>query len=94
MELIDTDEHSRFLSMLERHGLPTNDFVLSEVDTTDPKSDEIYALQGWLSIRRLSNNLQREYLIGDESDWLDHFSRDVHAGAFGPYVSGRSHQHG
>jgi hypothetical protein len=90
MELIDTDEHSRFLSMLERHGLATNDFILSEVDTTDPKTDEIFALQGWLSIRRLSNNLQREYLIGDESDWLEHFSRDVHAGAFGPYVSGRA----
>ena len=93
MELIDTDEHSRFLSMLERHSLPTNDFILSEVDMTDPKSDEIFALQGWLSIRRLSNNLQREYLIGDESDWLEHFSRDVHAGAFGPYVSG-GRQHG
>ncbi|MGO4304318.1 MULTISPECIES: transcriptional regulator [unclassified Cupriavidus] len=89
MELIDADEHSRFLSLLERHGLPHHDFVLIEIDTTDPRSDEIYGLQGWLTVRRLSNNIEREYLIGDESDWLEHFSRDVHAGAFGPFTRGR-----
>lgn len=88
MELIEPSEHSRFLSFLERHGLPRQDFMLVEVDTTDPKSDEIYGLQGWVTIRRLSSGAFREYLIGDESDWLEHFSRDVHAGTFGPFTAG------
>ncbi|MGO4327635.1 transcriptional regulator [Cupriavidus sp. 2TAF22] len=88
MELIDPSEHSRFLSFLERHSLPQHDFVLVEVDTTDPKSDEIFGLQGWITIRRLSAGTSREYLIGDESDWLEHFSKDVHAGTFGAFTPG------
>lgn len=82
MRLIEPDEHRDFLATLERRGLAEGDFDLQETDTTDPKGDENLGLQGYVTITRLSTQITKEYVIGDESDWLQHFRKDLEAGAF------------
>ncbi|MFM0327892.1 transcriptional regulator [Caballeronia glebae] len=82
MRLIEPDEHKDFLATLQRSGLAEDDFALLETDTTDPKGDENLGLQGYVTIARLSTQVKREYVIGDESDWLQHFTRDLEAGVF------------
>jgi hypothetical protein len=82
MRLIEPDEHKDFLATLERSGLAEGDFDLLETDTTDPKGDENLGLQGYVSITRLSTQVTKEYAISDESDWLEHFKKDLVAGAF------------
>jgi hypothetical protein len=86
MRLIEPDEHKDFLATLQRNGLPEGDFDLLETDTTDPKGDENFGLQGYVTITRRSTQVTKEYAIGDESDWLQHFRRDLEAGAFGRQV--------
>ena len=34
-------------------------------------------------LTRLSTQVTKEYPIGDETDWLQHFRKDLEAGAFG-----------
>ncbi|WP_322024882.1 transcriptional regulator [Burkholderia sp. BCC1977] len=82
MRLIETDEHKAYLATLERHGLTADDFNVLETDTTDPKGDENLGLQGYVTITRFSTQISREYVIGDESDWLQHFRKDLEAGVF------------
>ncbi|SOE97151.1 hypothetical protein SAMN05414139_10226 [Burkholderia sp. D7] len=82
MRLIEPDEHKEFLATLERIGLARDDFSLQETDTTDPKGDENFGLQGYVVITRLSTRVAKEYTIGDESDWLEHFRKDLKAGVF------------
>lgn len=82
MRLIEPDEYRDFLATLERHGLAEGDFDLQETDTTDPKGDENLGLQGYVTITRCSTRITKEYVIGDESDWLQHFRKDLEAGAF------------
>jgi hypothetical protein len=44
MRLIESD----FLAALQRHGLDEGDFELLDADTTDPKGDENFGLQGYV----------------------------------------------
>jgi hypothetical protein len=82
MRLIEPDEHKDFLATLQRNGLSEGDFDLLETDTTDPKGDENFGLQGYVTITRLSTQVTKEYPIGDECDWLQHFRKDLEAGIF------------
>lgn len=82
MELIEPGEMRDFEAALARHHLDANDFELSEIDTTDPKTDEIIALTGTLSITRKSTGKQKEYPIGDCSSWVAEFQRDLVNGDF------------
>jgi len=79
MRLIEPDEHKEFLATLERIGLARDDFSLQETytDTADPKGDENFGLQGYVVITRLSMRVTKEYRIGDEGDWLEHFRKDL-----------------
>lgn len=82
MRLIEPDEHKDFLATLQRNGLAEGDFELLEADTTDPKGDENFGLQGYVTITRLSTRVAKEYPIGDECDWLQRFRKDLEAGVF------------
>lgn len=77
MNLIEADEMSEFRSILSRSGLSVKDFELRETDTTDPRTDEIYALTGFVRILRKSTGKQREYPTGDGSKWVEEFARDL-----------------
>jgi hypothetical protein len=77
MRLIEPDERQEFVAALQRHGLAEGDFEFLETDTTDPKGDENFGLQG-----RLSTQITREYPIGYETDWVQHFRHDLEAGIF------------
>ena len=82
MRLIEPDEQQDFLATLQRNGLAADDFELVETDTTDPKGDENFGLQGYVTVTRLSTQVTREYPIGYETDWVQHFKKDLEAGIF------------
>ena len=77
MKLIEADDLREFEALLARQHLAAHDFELSEIDTTDPKTDEIFALAGTLTITRKSSWRQKQYPIGDGSLWLAEFQRDL-----------------
>ncbi|SAL86974.1 hypothetical protein AWB67_07319 [Caballeronia terrestris] len=82
MRLIEPDEHEHFLATLQRIGLEKDDFDLQKTDTTDPRTDECLGLLGYVTVARRSTRVVREYVLGDESDWLEHFRKDLEAGIF------------
>ena len=82
MELIEPDEMTEFNAVLARYQLDAADFALSEIDTTDPKTDEILALTGILTVTQKSTDRQKQYPIGDGSTWVAEFQRDVIEGHF------------
>lgn len=77
MKLIEQDEKDDFKSVLVRFNLSEADFDLTEADTTDPKTDEIFALTGIVTVTRKSTNRKAQYPIGDGSKWVEEFERDV-----------------
>jgi hypothetical protein len=82
MQLIEPVEHQDFLAILQRKGLAEGEFELVETDTTDPRGDENFGLQGYVAVTRLSTQITREYPIGYETDWVQHFRQDLEAGVF------------
>ncbi|ABC38132.1 hypothetical protein [Burkholderia thailandensis] len=82
MRLIEPNEHDGYLAALHGRGLSGSDFTLRETDTTDPKGDENIGQTGFVTITRRSTHATREYPLGDASDWLQHFRKDLEAGAF------------
>lgn len=82
MKLIDPDEKSDFYAILQAQHLAAEDFELNEVDTTDPKTDEIFALTGFVTVSRKSSGRKKQYPIGDGSTWVAEFERDLLQGAF------------
>ena len=83
MKLIEQDELDAYRAVLARFGLRGDDFDLSETDTTDPKTDEIFALEGFVVITRKSTQQQKQYPIGDGSAWVEAFARDLARDYFG-----------
>ena len=82
MELIEESEMNDFLAVLKSHHLDAADFSFSEIDTTDPKSDEIFPLQGRLTVTRKSSGKSRQYAIGDDTSWVHLFQKELDEGAF------------
>ena len=82
MRLIEPDEYQDFLSTVQGRGLAEDDFEVQETDTTDPKGDENFGLQGYVTVTRLSTQITREYPIGYETDWVQHFRQDLEAGVY------------
>ena len=54
MKLIEEDEMNDFQRVLKRFKLSVEDFDLAQTDTTDSKTDEIYALAGFVLVTRRS----------------------------------------
>jgi hypothetical protein len=77
MKLIEPDEMEDFHKVLARFKLSAKDFDLVETDTTDPQSDEIFGLTGFVTITRKSTGKQNHYPIGDGSTWVAQFQRDI-----------------
>jgi hypothetical protein len=82
MGLVEPDEMTEFETVLTRYHLEKGDFELSEIDTTDPKTDEILALTGMLTVTQKSTGSRKQYTIGDGSTWVAEFRRDVSEGYF------------
>lgn len=74
-----------FQRVLKRFKLPLEDFDLAETDTTDPKTDEIFALTGFVVVTQRSTNLKAQYPIGDGSRWVEEFERDIEKNLFGRF---------
>jgi len=83
MVLIEPDELRYFLDILASRSCSADDFELRERDLTDPKSDELCPMKGYVNIRRISNNAAADYPTGDGSSWVGDFGRDLRAGRFG-----------
>lgn len=83
MRLIEPDELQHFFTILAGHACPADDFELRERDLTDPKSDELCPMKGYVKVRRKSTNAVIDYPTGDGSSWVGDFERDLDAGRFG-----------
>lgn len=83
MRLIEPDEMRQYAEVLNTGAWDAADFELSEVDVTDPGSDELLPMRGYVDIRRASTEHRREYATGDGAAWVEAFERDLLAGRFG-----------
>jgi len=63
MTVIAPDEKAEFLAILERHRLDESDFLVQEGGESDVV-DDVYPLQGLVTITRRSTLKEREYRIG------------------------------
>lgn len=82
MSVIAPDEKADFVTILHRHQLSEADFLLQETDTPDVV-DEVYPLQGYVTIVRKSTLKEREYRIGHGTAWAAEFEKDLARGTFG-----------
>ena len=82
MRLLELRELDEFRAVLARHQLFPQDFDLTEVDTTDPKSDELLGLQGMVTVTRIQTRRSHDYCTGDGTDWVGQFARDLDAGRY------------
>lgn len=82
MKLIEQDEKDDFQAVLKRFNLSAEDFNLAETDTTDPQTDEIFALTGFVVVTQHSTGLKAQYPIGDGSRWVEEFERDIEKNLF------------
>jgi hypothetical protein len=87
MKLIELDELQHFSKVLASNSCAPEDFELKELDLTDPKSDELLPMKGYVEVRCKSNNSAMAYPTGDGSTWVRAFEKDLHNGAFGRYFS-------
>jgi hypothetical protein len=103
MTLLEPNEILEFGRVLRSGQLSVSDFVLTEIDMTDPKTDELLPLQGSLTVRCLLTGRSQEYAIGDGSAWLRLFNKDIKERVFSapvnqdgcqaPPYSGENHEH-
>lgn len=82
MTLIEPDEIRRYAEILQAHSWHAADFDLHEVDITDPVSDELLPIKGYVEICCRSTDRWREYPTGDGTAWVPSFERDLLAGRF------------
>jgi len=82
MKLIEQDEKGDFQAVLKRFNLSAGDFTLAETDTTYPKTDEIFALTGFVVITQKSTGQTAQYPISDGSSWVEEFERDIEKDLF------------
>ena len=82
MSVIAPDEKADFVAILHRHQLAGADFMLQETDTTDVV-DEVYLLQGHVTVVCRSTLKERGYRIGHGTAWTVEFEKDLTRGAFG-----------
>jgi hypothetical protein len=83
MRLIEADELERFTEILKNRSCSFADFELHDLDMTDPKSDELWPMKGYVEIQRKSKDVIREYAIGDGTSWVSAFEKDLDTGRFG-----------
>jgi len=88
MELIEPDEMRRYAYILNAGSCNVGDFELYEVDTTDPMSDELLPIKGYVHVLCRSTAFWKEYPIGDGTAWVSAFERDFVAGKFGKVSTG------
>ncbi len=82
MKLIEPDELAQFSNLLTRRSWSLGDFELREADVTDPGSDELLPMKGYVEVRRKSNGMAMEYPTGDGTVWVAAFERDLACGRF------------
>jgi hypothetical protein len=81
MSVIAPDERADFLSILARHRLAETDFLLQEGGASEIV-DDVYPLQGLVTVIRQSTLKEREYQVGHATHWTDDFEKDLNKGAF------------
>lgn len=82
MKLVEADEMKRYTDILDARSWDPGDFELREVDLTDPGSDELLPLKGFVEVCCKSTSRCREYPTGDGTAWVPAFERDLLAGRF------------
>jgi hypothetical protein len=83
MKLIEKDEMINFQRELKKFTLSVDDFALAVTDTSDSKTDVIFALAGFVVTQQRSTNLKEQYPIVDGTRWFEEFERDIKENLFG-----------
>lgn len=81
MELTKPVEKRDFHGALTHHNLNVDDCESNEIETTDPKAEEILSLTETLTIMGRVTGREREYRFGDGSSWGAEFQRVLTNGA-------------
>jgi hypothetical protein len=89
MTLIEPWEMAEFRMALLREGIARQDIELSEINMSDPRSDEILAQRGTLTVTRISTGCSHDYAIGDGTTWVRDFACAVESGRFGQRLRAR-----
>ena len=63
MELIEAEDLAEFENILRKQRWAYEEFSLQATDTTDPKTDEVLALQVELVVRCESTGRSRQYEV-------------------------------
>ncbi|BAN27087.1 putative uncharacterized protein (plasmid) [Caballeronia insecticola] len=82
MSVIAPDERADFLAILSRHRLDEGDFFVQEGGACDVV-DDVYPLQGLVTITRRSTLKERDYQTGHGTQWPVAFEKDLNKGMFG-----------
>jgi hypothetical protein len=82
MSVIAPDERDQFMAILSRHRLDARDFLVQEGGQNDVV-DDVYPLQGLVTITRRSTLKEREYRTGHGTEWTAAFEKDLNKGVFG-----------
>lgn len=82
MSIIAPDEKAAFVAVLNHHHLAEADFALQETDTPEAV-DDVYPLQGYVTVICRSTLKERGYRTGHGTAWTREFDRDLSHGAFG-----------
>ena len=82
MSVIAPDEKANFVAILHRRRVDEADFLLQETATPEIV-DDVYPIQGYVSVVRKSTLKEKEYRIGHGTAWTVEFEKDLKRGAFG-----------
>ncbi len=82
MSVIAPDEKANFVAILHRRRVDEADFLLQETATPEIV-DDVYPIQGYVSVVRKSTLKEKEYRIGHGTEWTAEFEKDLKRGAFG-----------
>lgn len=83
MPLIEQGETMHFYSILRSGRLLETDFERQEINTADPKSDQIDPLQGYVRVLRKSTHIAKDYPLQCDVAWVLRLKKDLDGGRFG-----------
>ncbi len=81
-ELITDQDLTAFAANVRRNGWQMSDFEVQE-EAFDQATAEVEARKGQVGVRCLSTQAVAVYPIGDGSDWVATFAKDLGNGRFG-----------
>lgn len=80
---MDDSEFEDFKNELERIGHKLDDFIVAGKEVTNWRANSIIPIQGTITVKRKSTNVERIYNAGNMSHWAIDCIKDLEHGLFG-----------